>query len=155
MIEEQAVVIRVHGASADLEIERSSPCGLCGATRGCGISLWGTLFGNRRRSFAVANDLGVVEGDHVVVGVNEGVLLAGSLSAYLVPLVLVCIGALGGAALAQSRTTSDFYAVVGALTGLLLGLVWVRFVTAAGSAQHGLYRPVMLRRADFNSVRQR
>jgi sigma-E factor negative regulatory protein RseC len=147
LIEEQAVVLRVDGSRAHLEIERNKPCGLCGATRGCGVSLWGRLFGHHSRSFAVDNNLGAAEGDRVIVGVDEGILLSGSLSVYLLPLVLICAGGLLGSSMAASRSTSDFYAVIGALAGLLLGLAWVR-LHATGSARAGRYQPAMLRRAE-------
>lgn len=147
MIEEQAVVVRVDGSRAHLEIERNAPCGLCGATRGCGVSLWGRLFGHHSRLFAVENDLGVAEGERVIVGVDEGVLLSGSLSVYLVPLVLVCAGGLLGASMAASRSASDLYAVAGSLAGLLLGLAWVKFHTAGGAGVRR-YQPAMLRRAE-------
>lgn len=47
MIEELAVVVGTDGDKAMLEIVRSKPCGLCGRTRGCGMSLWGRLLGHR------------------------------------------------------------------------------------------------------------
>lgn len=151
MIEEQAVVVRVDGSRAHLEIERNSPCGLCGATRGCGVSMWGRLFGHHGRSFAVANELGAAEGDRVIVGVDESILLTGSLGVYLVPLVLACLGGLFGSSMAVSRSASDLYAVIGALAGLLLGLTWARFY-AAGSAGAGRYQPTILRRAEEEIV---
>lgn len=152
MIEEQAVVIRVDGARAHLEIERSRPCGLCGATRGCGVSLWGRLFSSKRSGISAVNDLHAQVGEHVIIGVQEGALLASSMTAYVVPLLLVCAGALLGASLASSRAASDFYSVAGAVAGLVSGLAWVRFYTA-GRRKDGRYQPVMLRRAEFVSVR--
>lgn len=152
MIEEQAVVVRIDGSHAHLEIERTSPCGLCGATRGCGVSMWGRLFGHRSRSFAVNNDLDAAEGDHVIVGVDESVLLNGSLSVYLVPVVLVCLGGLLGSTMAVARSTSDLYAVLGALAGLLCGLVWIKFRNS-GAGGVGRYQPTMLRRAESIVVR--
>ena len=152
MIEEQAVVIRVDGERAHLEIERSSPCGLCGATRGCGVSLWGRLFSSKRSGISAVNDLQAQVGDRVIIGVQEGALLASSLTAYVAPLLLICAGALFGASLASSRAASDLYSVAGAVAGLLFGLAWVRFYTA-GRRRDGRYQPVMLRRAEFVSVR--
>jgi sigma-E factor negative regulatory protein RseC len=153
MIEEQAVVIRVDGERAHLEIERSHPCGLCGATRGCGVSLWGRLFSRQRSGISTTNDLHAQVGEHVIIGVQEGALLASSVTAYVAPLLLICAGALLGASLASSRAASDLFAVVGAVAGLLLGLAWVRFYTG-GRRHDGRYQPVMLRRAEFVSIRQ-
>jgi sigma-E factor negative regulatory protein RseC len=152
MIEEQAVVSRVEGERAHLEIQRSSPCGLCGATRGCGISLWGRLFGGPRGGISASNDLHAQVGDHVIIGVQEGALLASSLTAYVLPVLLICAGALLGASLASSRAASDFYSVAGAVAGLLLGLASVRIYTG-GRRKDGRYQPVILRRAEFVSIR--
>lgn len=151
MIEEQAVVVNLEGKRALLEIERSTPCGLCGATRGCGVSLWGRLFSRSRPGVSASNSLDAKVGDHVIIGVEEGALLSGSIAAYLLPIALIFLGAFAGAAMAASRTASDFYAVGGAVVGLVLGLVWVKFYTA--KQQGGRYEPVMLRRAESIPVR--
>ncbi len=149
-MEEQAVVVRVEGAMAHLEIERSQPCGLCGSSRGCGISLWGRLFGGRRMDIAAPNILELKAGDRVVIALEEGGLLAGSLVAYLFPLLLVCAGGLAGAWMGLTKAQQDLYAVVGALAGLAAGLMLLRkFATSLVPHQ-----PVMLRRNDSSIVRQ-
>ena len=45
MIKENAIVVSIDKDVASLEIVRNKPCGLCGQSRGCGISIWGRLFG--------------------------------------------------------------------------------------------------------------
>ncbi len=150
MIEEQAIVVRIDGELAHLEIERSQPCGLCGATRGCGVSLWGRMFSGRRKGIAAPNALQLKVGDRVILALEEGGLLAGSLVAYLLPIVLICAGGLAGAWLGGSRAQSDLFAVIGALAGLLAGLALLKNY-AAGAVQH---QPTMLRRADTTVVRQ-
>ncbi len=149
MIEEQAIVVRVEGDRAYLEVERNQPCGLCGATRGCGVSVWGRLFASRHGSMSLPNSLQLGIGDRVVVAVQESALLHGALLAYLAPLLLVCLGGFVGAMLGGSRAASDLYGVLGAIAGLLLGLVIVR---RAGSAMG--QQPTMLRRADPLVIRQ-
>jgi sigma-E factor negative regulatory protein RseC len=153
MIEEQAIVVGVEGDSARLEIKRNSPCGLCGSTGGCGASLWGRWFGQRSQGFFARNVLEVSVGEYVIIGVDESALLRGSLIAYLIPLLLSCLMAWFGASLASARATSDGYAVIGAMLGLLLGLAWARFHTA-GKQQGPRYQPQMLRRAEQGSIRQ-
>ena len=146
MIEEQAVVIRTEGEQAFLEIQRNQPCGFCGATQGCGISMWSRIFASRRNTFSSYNQLQVKVGERVVIGVEENALLMGSLVAYAAPLLILCVGALIGSNLAETQASKDLYAALGALLGLVLGLISVRVYTAA---QHGLgrYQPIMLRRA--------
>lgn len=153
MIEEQAVAVRIEGDEAYLEIERSKPCGLCGATRGCGVSLWGRMFKQRNATFSVANHLQIAIGDRVVIGLEEGALLTGALTAYVVPLILICVGGVLGSNLSVDRPQADFFAVLGASAGLLAGIFWIG-VAGARSPHSGRYRPVMLRRAEAAIVRQ-
>lgn len=144
MIEEHAVVIGVERELALLEVVRRTPCGLCGQTRGCGISLWGKLFGHRGNVFRAVNGIGARQGDNVIVGVDERALLTSSLVAYGVPLFGVLIGALLGSVLGGEAAPRDLYAVVGAAIGLALGLLWLK-AHAAGHHLDPHYRPVILR----------
>jgi sigma-E factor negative regulatory protein RseC len=157
MIEEQAVVIEIKGDQAMLEIERSQPCGLCGATRGCGISMWGRIFGQHRGMFSAVNSLQVKTGDRVIVGVEETALLSSSLIAYILPLLLLCAGAWLIPQIFNvdvgSRLSSDIYAVLGAMVGLIGGLLIVRFLTN-GKRLIGRYQPVMLRRSEMVFIQQ-
>lgn len=152
MIEEQAVVVAVEGDRAHLEIRRNAPCGLCGTRQGCGVSLWGRLFKRNSGGFWTSNALQAKVGEAVIIGIEEGALLAGSLTAYLVPLVLVCIGAFIGSGASASRVGGDAGAVIGALAGLFAGFVWVKFQTQRRETD-GRYQPVMLRRGELVSIR--
>ncbi len=148
MIEEQALVIGVEGDSAMLEIVRRSPCGLCGQTRGCGVSVFGRLLGHRNNVFKAVNILNARIGDHVVVGVDEKALLASSLMVYGIPLALLLAGAAVGTWLAP--TGGDVWPLAGAGLGLSVGLLWLR----SRATKRGLdarYRPVILRQADAHS----
>jgi sigma-E factor negative regulatory protein RseC len=149
MIEEQAVVVGVDQDMALLEITRSKPCGLCGQTRGCGISIWGRLLGHRNNVFRAVNQINARTGDNVVVGVDEKALLAGSLAVYGVPLFFLLGGAAMGGMLAAGN--ADAYALTGAVGGLVLGLFWLRR-HAAGRRLDGRYRPVILRSADSGAA---
>ncbi len=157
MIEEQAVVIEIKGDQAMLEIERSQPCGLCGATRGCGISMWARIFGQHRGMFSAVNSLQVKTGDRVIVGVEETALLSSSLIAYILPLVLLCLGAWLIPQImnveAVDRQSSDLYAVMGAAVGLIGGLLIIKFLTD-GKRLIGRYQPVMLRRSEVVFIQQ-
>ena len=143
MIEEHAVVIGVERELALLEVVRRTPCGLCGQTRGCGISLWGKLFGHRGNVFRAVNGIGARQGDNVIVGVDERALLTSSLVAYGVPLIGALLGGVLGGVLG-GEAPRDLYAVVGAAAGLALGLLWLK-AHAAGHHLDPHYRPVILR----------
>lgn len=148
MIEEHAVVVGVEQDSAMLEIVRRTPCGLCGQTRGCGISLWGRLFGHRSNIFKAMNQINAKVGDSVIVGIEEQALLRSSLTVYGVPLLAMLAGALlGGGVFAGDANHADGYAVFGAVAGLVLGLLWLKG-HAAGRSLDAHYRPVILRAGD-------
>lgn len=142
MMEEQAVVLRVEHDQTYLEIVRRSPCGLCGQTRGCGVSIWGKLFGHRTE-FRAANPIDAKTGDSVVVGIEEQALLRSALVAYGVPLLTVIAGALLGTWLVPAQ---DLAAVLGAAAGLVSGLAWLR-IKSAQRRHDGRFQPVILRRA--------
>ncbi|HEY8085215.1 MAG TPA: SoxR reducing system RseC family protein [Methylophilaceae bacterium] len=146
MIEEQAVIVELKGERALLEIERSQPCGICGATRGCGISIWGRFFSQRSNKFLATNQLNAKIGDRVVVGVEEGALFSSAMISYVVPLALLIGGALLGSSMATTTSTSDLYATLGGVIGLFAGLLLVK-AYSSGKQLSGRYAPVMLRRA--------
>ena len=143
MIEEQAVVVDVDRDTALLEIVRSKPCGLCGQTRGCGVSIWGRLLGHRSSVVRAENQINAQAGDNVVVGVDEKALLASSMAAYGVPLISLLVGAALGGSFATAQAYADLYALVGAGAGLALGLLWLRGHSARRNS--GGYRPIVLR----------
>jgi len=155
MIEENAIVVGLEQNAAMLEIVRRTPCGLCGQTRGCGISLWGRLFGHRKNIFKAVNQINAKVGDSVIVGIEEQALLISSLMVYGIPLIAMLAGALlvGGIFAGDSNHVNpghaDFYAAMGAIAGLIIGLLWLKG-HAAGRSMDARYQPVILR-AD-NSV---
>jgi sigma-E factor negative regulatory protein RseC len=151
MIEEQAVVVELQGDRALLEIERSQPCGICGATRGCGISIWGRFFSRRSNRFSAVNQLEAKVGDRVVVGVEEGALFSSAMISYVLPMIFLLGGALLGASFTADTRSSDLYAALGACAGLLAGLLLVKYYSA-GKQLSGRYSPVMLRRATAQPV---
>jgi len=157
VIEENAIVVGLEQNAAMLEIVRRTPCGLCGQTRGCGISLWGRLFGHRSNIFKANNQINAKVGDNVIVGVEEQALLISSLTVYGIPLVTTLVGALLASVIFAGDSNhvnpdhADLYAVMGAIAGLLIGLLWLKG-HAAGRSMDARYQPVILR-ADkpFNS----
>lgn len=146
MIEERAIILSLDNqsddATATLEIERKTACGLCGQTRGCGNSIWGKLFAHQSTAFKAQNSIHAKVGDSVIVGINEKALLKSALLLYIVPLVTLLIGAI----LATQIKASDGSAMLGALVGLLLGFLWVKGHTMSNN-YFKLQQPVILRLA--------
>lgn len=146
MIEENAIVVSLEHDMAMLEVVRRTPCGLCGQTRGCGISLWGGLLGHRRNTFKATNQIDAKPGDNVIVGVEERALLVSSLIFYGIPLIAMLAGTLlAGAIFTDDANHADRYGVIGAITGLVLGLLWLKGHNAGSSKYGRRYRPVILR----------
>ncbi len=154
MVEEQAIIVSTHQNQAALEILRNKPCGLCGQTRGCGLSFWGKLFAHRANTFKAKNHIEAKVGDVVIVGVEESALLLSAVAVYGIPLLFLLIGAFSGNALGDGLH-ADRNTALGALLGLLLGYVWVKG-HAQGRSLDARYSPVILRLAtpcsNFNVV---
>ena len=148
MIEERAVILSLESepsaadSTATLEIERKIACGLCGQTRGCGNSIWGKLFAHQSTAFKAQNRINAKVGDSVIVGINEKALLKSAFLLYILPLATMLIGAI----LATQIHDTNGYAMLGALLGLVLGLLWVKGHTMS-SNYFKLQQPVILRLA--------
>lgn len=151
MIEERAVILSLDSISgipsATLEIERKSACGLCGQTRGCGNSIWGKLFSHQSTAFKAQNHINAKVGQSVIVGINESALLKSALLLYILPLVTLFLGAI----LATKINPDDASAMIGAVVGLVLGLLWVKGHTMS-SRYFSLQQPVILRLAFQETV---
>jgi sigma-E factor negative regulatory protein RseC len=149
MVEEQAIIVSTHQNQAALEILRNKPCGLCGQTRGCGLSFWGKLFAHRANTFKAKNHIEAKVGDVVIVGVEESALLFSAVAVYGIPLLFLLIGAFSGNALGYGLH-ADRNTAIGAVLGLLLGYIWVKG-HAQGRSLDARYSPVILRMAKVGS----
>lgn len=149
MIQEQAVVVSVNQDVASLEILRNKPCGLCGQTRGCGISIWGRLFGHRANIFKVKNSINAKADDVVTVSIQENALLLSAVIVYGVPLATLILGAAFANAAFVGDLHSDRNTVLGALFGLFIGYLWLKGHNQAGNFS-ARYQPVMLEIVDKN-----
>ena len=126
MIEEQAVVIKASKERVTLEVVRSKPCGLCGQVRGCGNSIWGKIFSHQSGHIETRNDLNAKLGDVVILGIDETLMLKSSLMLYGVPLFLMFLGMVIANTFTFAKERVEFYALVGAVTGLFLGVVMIK-----------------------------
>lgn len=122
MIEEYAIVTKSAGTTATLEIERRTACGLCGQKRGCGNATWGKMLGHDSHDFTAENQINAQVGDSVVVGIDEQAVLNSAFFLYVVPLVGLLIGTLA----ADYLFKNQFYVILGAVLGLVLGFLWVK-----------------------------
>lgn len=146
MIEETARVVSSEAGHVWVEAERKSSCGHCSARAGCGTSVLDQVLGRKPMRFRLSDGgLGLQAGDRVVIGIEDSVLMRGSLMVYLMPLVFMLGGALAGEAAAPQWGGGEGVVVLAGLVGLLAGLGWVARVSRRmGTDQR--YRPVLLRR---------
>lgn len=121
MIESPARVVRTEAGLAWVVSEAPQSCGACGG-KGCGSSLYARLLHPREPEFSVDNPIDAKPGEAVVIGLPDGALLHAVLSSYVLPLVLI----LAGAAIGQQQGGEPISAL-GALIGLAISAVWLRF----------------------------
>ena len=133
MLEEFATVIALEQVQdqeyAQLEVVRKNPCSLCGKTRGCGVSMWGKLFKHGQKPLRLKNSIQAKVGDDVVIAIEEQAFLKSTLYLYGVPLLAMLLGALLATywvANGQQDANTDAYTLTGAVTGLLLGYIWLK-----------------------------
>ena len=145
MIEETAQVVALDGADLLLQTQRQSTCGSCAVKSGCGTSVVAGIVGQKITRLKVRNTLGAKPGDTVLLGLQEQALVTGSLLVYVLPLLLMLAGALGGEALASAwGMDPELMPVVGAALAFALSLLLVRRVLQKAAIGMQL-QPVLLR----------
>lgn len=145
MIEETAQVVALEQNAALLQTLRKSACQSCSARAGCGTSVLASVFGRRYTQLRVANTLGAKIGDEVLVGVAENALVQVSLLMYLLPLLMLLLGAiLAEVVSARLGLEAELATLLGGASGFTLAVVLVRQLMQRGRfATH--VQPVMLR----------
>jgi len=140
MIETPARITRLEGDSAWVVSAAPSSCGACGAKpggKGCGSSLFARVLHADEPEYRVDNPIGAAVGETVVVGLPDGALLGAAVSGYLVPLLLLLLGAGVG-----QQFAGELGAVSGGLVGLGLAALHLQRRSAPASY------PVVLRRGE-------
>lgn len=137
MLETRAIVVQVDGKRAFVQASQGNGCGQCGG-KGCGTGKLSQLFCSKPRQFEVENPVNAGVGDKVIVSVAEGAVLRGIGLVYLLPLLLLLIGATLGSLLAAQAGQRDFYAAIGALSGLAAGFAFVKWTSSHRSHHQNL-----------------
>lgn len=151
MLETEAVIVKINNSVAYVETQRVSGCGHCDPQKGCATSTLTKFFGGKKTFFKAMNPIDAQVGDSVVIGVEDGAVLKGSLAVYLLPVIFVLAGAGIGNYLGSSVTKRDLFAVIGAGTGLVAGYLWIRAYTAfVGKNRH--FQPVVLRKISTDKI---
>lgn len=147
MIEETAHVVATEGEDAWVETERRSSCGSCSA-KGCGTGALSKILGTRVQRLKVRNPIDAKAGDTVVLGIEEGVLIQGSVMVYILPLLLMLGGGLLGEALApQWGSDPEGLSLFFGVLGLVAGFLWLRRYNRR-VANNPRYSAVILRKVN-------
>jgi sigma-E factor negative regulatory protein RseC len=136
MLETRAIIVQVEGQYALVQASQANGCEQCKG-KGCGSGKLSQLFCSKPRQFQVENPINAGVGDEVVISVAEGAILRGIGLVYLLPLLLLVIGAmLGSAWVGQSLGQHDGYAAAGALSGLAAGFIAVKWISLRQAGNH-------------------
>lgn len=127
MIDAQGTITAVNGDTADVLMDETG-CGRCHEEGGCGGHNIGKMLCASPRTFQVLNPGNSAVGNRVTVVIAEGTVRRSAVLAYVVPLLALFVGALGGSVLA-----GEVGAIVGAVSGLFCAWLVLRYAQAHGS----------------------
>ena len=142
MLEQRAVIVKVHKRYALVQASQASGCEQCDG-KGCGTGKLAQLFCSKPRLFQVDNKIDANVGDQVIISVAEGAVLRGIGLVYMLPLLLSLGGAVFGDTLALQVGQRDGYAAVGALLGLALGFALAKWISSRQSGRR--FQPYITR----------
>jgi sigma-E factor negative regulatory protein RseC len=128
MLETRAVIVQTDGQYALVQANQANGCEQCNG-KGCGAGKLSQLFCSKPREFQVENQINASVGDQVIISVAEGAVLRGIGMVYLLPLMLLFVGAMLGNIWAGQIGQRDGYAAVGALLGLAVGFVFAKWIS--------------------------
>lgn len=143
MIEQTAVVIRLEGQFATLQVQRQSSCGQCNAKQGCGTGLLEDSIGRRSMQITALNQCDARPGEEVIVAIPETGFIKSAFFTYLLPLLLM----LGGALLGQQLAAGDLGSILGGAIGFVVALLILRIYSRKLERERRL-QPVVIRRTN-------
>ena len=148
MIEQTAVVIRVEGRFALIEAQRESSCGQCSAQKGCGAGILEHSLGRRVMQLKAVNQCDARAGDQVVVAIPEKGFVKSAFFTYLLPLLLMLLGAVFAQQLGILRgwANQDILALLGAAIGFGLALLLL-YRYSQNLEKNVQLQPVVIRKA--------
>ena len=94
MVEEQAVVVALEDGYAMIEPKAATGCQSCSASSTCGTGILASIFGKRSRKLRAVNSIDARCGDEVMVGLDRTALVLASVMVYLLPLLMLVLGAI-------------------------------------------------------------
>lgn len=151
MIEMQARVIATELGMALVEPMSNASCSSCASSAGtpqsagCGADKIGQIFTLKTKNYRVIDPITSHVGDEVIIGIEDGAVLRGSAAVYMLPLILIFVGATT-AHYFMPNLNADAASIIGAAIGFILAALWLfRFSQRASRNPH--YQPIILRAA--------
>ncbi len=144
MIEEEVAVAEVSHRQVWVEKAQRSACASCEQV--CSSSVVDRFFNNRQpKRLQVDTSIALKRGDKVIIGIREDALIRGFLLIYLLPLLALFAGAMGGSYLSTllSFPTNETLSIAGGLLAFSLCLVIIK---RSQVLEHNSLKPVVLRK---------
>jgi len=137
---EQGTIVEIVDSELVVQVIQQSTCGSCAAQKGCGQGvlakyLSGSQFIRVALKHRPATDFQI--GEQVELGVEETAMLRAAFLVYLVPLLLLIVGATLG------NLVSEPYAIIMGVAGLVIGGIYVR-KQSLKKADDPRYSPVVV-----------
>lgn len=156
MIEEQATVVEVNVDQITVQTLRKSSCNSCGANKACGTAVLSKAIGQKHSLVTISKlkeaQPTLLPGDQVIIGINESMLLNGSLLAYIAPLAGMIGFALVMSWLGEILSwKGELHIILSAFIGLASGLLVSRFSITKGRHQSD-FSPVLLKKLEAISI---
>lgn len=128
MIEARATVVRVETGRVWVKVEdRQDGCGRCDEPGGCRSVRLAYSIKPPTEVFSLPDRLGLLQGESVVIRMNDGAPLLGALGSYGVGACLLVAGAAVGH-FAASGGREDLYALAGGSLGILIAIGFNRLL---------------------------
>jgi sigma-E factor negative regulatory protein RseC len=142
VIEETGRVVAVEPGAVWVETVRYTACQSCSASKGCGHALLDSQRAGSRARIRALCDTTLRVDDQVVLGIPEGLLMRGALLVYLLPLLLMLIGALIGQMFTSAALDT---AALGGIVGLGGGFLVNRWYSVRHRRDPAMHPQVMRR----------
>lgn len=133
MITETGRVVAIEEGGLWVETMRKTTCGSCAVQKGCGHGVLNKLGSNRSNYIRVLyGDLPhhFAIDDEVQIGIPEQIVVMASFVVYMVPLLLLLLGAVAGEYVLQSGLGETVAGMLGAVVGFAAGLCVVAWHNA-------------------------
>jgi len=138
MIEDVGKVVKIAGDKAFVEVERSSACAQCGLQEVEELAA-----GGKKPVFEALNTVKANIGDRVKVRVESVAYMKASAFIYGIPVLLLIIGAIFGAYLAEKlNKSSDAMSALFSICGLIIGILFLFLFRKRGTKKE--YMPVIV-----------